>query len=77
MQPRLKQHVASYHTTEVIAHREPKNGCHGMVWAISTFCQLTTQTPSISNRLGFFCHTKPVMAILVLNWLPWQRPLDV
>ena len=29
--PRIKQRVASYHTTEVIAHRKPKSGCHGNV----------------------------------------------
>jgi len=27
--PSIKQHVASYHTTKVIAHRKPKSGCHG------------------------------------------------
>jgi len=29
--PRIKQRVARYHTTEVIAHRKPKSGCHGNV----------------------------------------------
>ena len=29
--PRIKEHVASCHTTEVIAHRKPKSGCHGNV----------------------------------------------
>ena len=29
--PRIKQCVASYHTTEVIAHRKAKSGCHGNV----------------------------------------------
>ena len=29
--PRIKQRVASCHTTEVIAHRKPKSGCHGNV----------------------------------------------
>jgi len=29
--PRIKQHVASYHTTEDVAHRKPKSGCHGNV----------------------------------------------
>ena len=29
--PRIKQHVASYHTTEVIADRKSKSGCHGNV----------------------------------------------
>jgi len=47
---RIKQHVAGYHTTEVIAHPEPKSGCHGnivrcKVSAISAFCRPTTQNP--------------------------------
>jgi len=29
--PRIKQRVASYHTTKVIAHRKAKRGCHGNV----------------------------------------------
>jgi len=29
--PRIKQRVASYHTTKVIAHRKAKSGCHGNV----------------------------------------------
>jgi len=29
--PRIKQRVASYHTTEVIAQRKAKRGCHGNV----------------------------------------------
>jgi len=29
--PGIKQRVASYHTTKVIAHRKPKIGCHGSV----------------------------------------------
>ena len=29
--PRIKQRVASYHTTEVIAHQKAKRGCHGNV----------------------------------------------
>jgi len=28
---RIKQRVARYHTTEVIAHRKAKRGCHGKV----------------------------------------------
>jgi len=53
--PRIKQCVASYHTTEVIAH------CHRCkVSAISAFCQPTTQTPSISNCLVTMVHTMPV-----------------
>jgi len=33
--PRIKQRVASYHTTEVTAHRKPKSGCHGNVpWTL-------------------------------------------
>ena len=69
--PIIKQRVASYHTTEVIAHRKPKSGCHGNVpylqgiAAISAFCRPTTQTPSITNRLVAVVHTKPVIAILV------------
>jgi len=51
--PRIKQRVASCHTTEVIAHRKPKSGCHGKlatslscrVSALSAFCRPTTQTP--------------------------------
>ena len=29
--PRIKQRVASYHTTKVIVHRKAKRGCHGDV----------------------------------------------
>ena len=29
--PRIKERVASYHTTEVMAHRKAKKGCHGNV----------------------------------------------
>jgi len=29
--PRIKQCVATCHTTEVIAHRKPKSGCHGNI----------------------------------------------
>ena len=29
--PRIKQRVASYHTTKMIAHRKPKIGYHGNV----------------------------------------------
>jgi len=29
--PRIKQRVASYHTSEVIAHPKAKRGCHGNV----------------------------------------------
>jgi len=29
--PRIKQCVASYHTTKIIAHQRPKIGCHGNV----------------------------------------------
>jgi len=35
------------------------------VSAISAFCRLTTQTPSISNSLFVIVLTKPVIAILV------------
>ena len=27
----IKQHVASYHTTKIIAQQKPKIGCHGNV----------------------------------------------
>jgi len=43
--PRVKYRAASYHTTEVIAHRKPKIGCPGnvsyrcKVSAISAFCR--------------------------------------
>ena len=48
--PRIKQRVASYHTTEVIAHRKPKSGSMATslscrVSAISAFCRPTTQSP--------------------------------
>jgi len=26
---RIKQNAASFHTTEAVAHRKPKSGCHG------------------------------------------------
>jgi len=42
--PRIKQRVASYHTTEVIAHRKAKSGCHGNVpWVqgIGNICILS------------------------------------
>jgi len=29
--PKIKPRVASYHTTEVIAHRRPKSGCYGNI----------------------------------------------
>jgi len=29
--PRIKQRLASYHTTEVIAHRKAKSGCSGNI----------------------------------------------
>jgi len=63
--PRIKQRVASYHTTEVIAHRKAKRGCHANVpWVqgIGNICILstTTQTPFISNCLVTIVHTKPV-----------------
>ena len=48
--PRIKQRVASYHTTEVIAHRKAKSGCRCRVSAISAFCWPTTQTP-LHNQL--------------------------
>jgi len=46
---RIKQRIASYGTTEVIAHRKPKTSCHSNVHicrvsAISAFCRPTTQT---------------------------------
>jgi len=48
------------------------------VSTISAFCWSTTsQTHSITNCLVVIVHTKPVIAILVPNWLPWQRPLDI
>jgi len=54
--------VTSYHTTEVIAHRKAKGGCHGRVQSIGNICILSTtsQTPFITNCLVTIVHTKPV-----------------
>jgi len=53
--PRMKQGVASYHTTEVIAHRSQKvvamaTSLKCKVSAIYAFCQPTSQTP-LHNQL--------------------------
>ena len=62
--------------------QKTKNGCQlamamslsYRVSGISAFCWPTTQTPSITNSLVTIVHIKPVIATLVQNWLPWQRP---
>jgi len=69
--PRIKQRVASCHTTEVIAHRKPKQwlpwqrplvaGCRQCLHAVGR----PLKPPSITNRLVPIVHTKPVIAILV------------
>jgi len=63
--PRIKQLVASYHTTKVIAHRKIKvvamaTSVRCRLWAIPVFCRPTTQTPSTTNRLVTIIRTKPV-----------------
>jgi len=45
-------------------YRKPKNVCS--VSAISAFCWLTTQTPSITNCLVTIVHTKQVIAIFLV-----------
>ena len=66
--PKIKQHVASYHTTTVIAHKanysklHPKIGCHGNVpqhsWTPSNtipWAHLSPQPKRHLDRFGCFC----------------------
>ena len=47
------------------------------VLAVSAFCRLTTQTPSITNCLVAIVHTKPVIAILVAKLVAKAMSLSV
>ena len=53
---RIKQCVASYHTTEIVAHRKPKCGsiATSLRCRVSAFCRPTTQTP-LHNQLPSRC----------------------
>ena len=46
------------------------------VSAIPALCQLTTQTPSITNHLVAMVHTKPVIAILVPKFVAMATSLE-
>jgi len=80
---RIKQRVDSYHTTEVIAHRNQKvvavatsHRCR--ISAIYAFHRPTTQTTSITNCLVAIVHIKPVnnnFSPKVGCHGPWQWPL--
>ena len=69
--PRIKQRVASCHTTEVIAHRKRKKwlpwqrplvaGCRQYLHSVGR----PLKPPSITNRLVAIVHAKPVIALLV------------
>jgi len=66
--PRIKQHVASYHTTKLIAHRKPKKWLPWQHPLVAGYCQYLhfvsqpLKPPSITNLLLAIVHTKPVIA---------------
>ena len=81
---RIKQRVASCHTTELIAHRKPKKWLPWQRPLVARCRQYLhsvgrpLKPPSITNRLVAIVHTKPVIALLVpkLVAMATQRPLD-